>query len=88
MWLLLVTADQLARTGSEHLFTGHEPVCGISVEIAKIAIRDWTNRNHQQFWESITGLKQAMGITLGPSSRGTKDLLKLNRNQLRWVVVL
>jgi ribonuclease HI len=26
-------ADQLARTGSEHLFTGPEPSCGISVEL-------------------------------------------------------
>jgi ribonuclease HI len=29
------TADQLARTGSEHPFTGPEPACGISVEVAK-----------------------------------------------------
>jgi hypothetical protein len=34
------------------------------------------------FWESTTGLKP------GPSAKGTKDLLKLNRDQLRWVVGL
>jgi hypothetical protein len=50
------TADQLARTGSEHPFTGPEPACGISVGVAKKApgtgqteikkkpfgIRNWT----------------------------------------------
>jgi ribonuclease HI len=33
------TADQLARTGSEHPFTGPEPACGISVGVAKKAVR-------------------------------------------------
>jgi hypothetical protein len=76
------TADQLARTGSEHPFIGPEPDCGISVGVAKKAIRDWTNRNHKKYWESVTGLIQ------GPSARRTKDLLKLNRDQIRWVVGL
>jgi ribonuclease HI len=40
-------ADQLARMGSEHPFTGPEPSCGISVGIAKKAVRDWLNRNHK-----------------------------------------
>jgi ribonuclease HI len=43
------TADQLARTGSEHPFIGPEPVCGISVGVAKKAVRDWTNRNHKKY---------------------------------------
>jgi hypothetical protein len=29
------TVDLLARTGSEHPFTGPEPACGISVGVAK-----------------------------------------------------
>jgi hypothetical protein len=41
------TVDLLARTGSEHPFTGPEPACGISFGVAKIAVRDWTNRNHK-----------------------------------------
>jgi ribonuclease HI len=40
------TADQMARTGIEHLFTGPEPACSISVGVAKKAVRDWTDRNH------------------------------------------
>jgi hypothetical protein len=35
-----------------------------------------------------TGFKQAKGFTSGPSARRTKDLLELNRDQLRWVVGL
>jgi ribonuclease HI len=29
------TADQLAKTGSEHPFTGPEPACGISFELPR-----------------------------------------------------
>jgi hypothetical protein len=36
--------------------------------------------------ESVTGITQAKGLILGPSARRMKDLLKLNRDQLRWVV--
>jgi hypothetical protein len=82
------TADQLARTRSEHPFIGPEPACGISIRVAKKAVRDWTNRNHKKYWESTTGVKQAKGLISGPSARGTKDLLKLNRDQSSWVVEL
>jgi ribonuclease HI len=52
------TADQLARTGSENPFIGPEPACGISIGVAKKAVRDWTNRNHKNHWEATTGLKR------------------------------
>jgi hypothetical protein len=51
------TADQLARTVSEHPFSGPEPACGISIGVAKKAVTDWTKRNHNKYWESTTGLK-------------------------------
>jgi hypothetical protein len=51
------TADHMARTGSEYPFTGPEPACGISIGVAKKAVRDWTNRKNRIYWESITGLK-------------------------------
>jgi ribonuclease HI len=41
------TADQLARTGSEHPFVGPEPACGISTGVANKAVRDWTKINHK-----------------------------------------
>jgi hypothetical protein len=62
--------------GSENLFIGPEPACGISIGAAKKVVRYWTNRNHKKYWESTTGLKQAKGFILGPSARRTKDLLK------------
>jgi hypothetical protein len=75
-------ADQLARKGSEHPFIGPEPACGISIGVAKKAVRDLTNINHKK----ILG---TYNCTETGSSRGRKkDLLKLNRDQLRWVVGL
>jgi ribonuclease HI len=68
------TADLLARTGSEHPFTGPEPACGFSIGVAKRAVRDWMNRSHKKQWESTTELKQAKGLISGASARRTKDL--------------
>jgi hypothetical protein len=83
------TADLLARTGSEHPFVGPEPAGGISIGVTKRAVRDWANRNHIKQWESTTELlKQAKGLISGPSVRRTNDLLKLDRDQLRWMVEL
>jgi hypothetical protein len=80
------TADLLARTGPEHPFIGPEPACDISIGAAKRAVRVWTNRNHIKQWKSTTGLKQAKGLISGPSARRKKGLLKLNRDQLRWMI--
>jgi hypothetical protein len=52
---------------------------------AKEAIRDWKKRNHKKHWESVTVLKLARELIQGHSAKRTKDLLKLNRDQLRWV---
>jgi hypothetical protein len=70
----------LARTESEHPFIGSERACGISVGVAKKAVRDWTSRTHIKEWESKTGLKQAKGFISGPTARRTKDLLELTEN--------
>jgi hypothetical protein len=63
------TADLLSRTGYEHPFTGPEPACGISIGVAKGAVKDWMNRNHIKQWESVTGLKQAKELILGSSAK-------------------
>jgi hypothetical protein len=78
--------DYLAKTGPEHTFTGPEPACDISFEVAKRAVRNWMNKNHIKPWESLTGLKQAKELIVGPSAKRSKDLLKLNRVELRWIV--
>jgi hypothetical protein len=82
------TADQLAKTGSEYPFIGPEPACGISMGVTKKAIRDWATMNDNKYRESLTGLKQAKGLIRGSSTKRAKELLKLNRNQLKWVVGL
>jgi ribonuclease HI len=46
------TADKLSRLGSACPFIGPEPACSISAGIAKKAVRDWTNRGHEKYWES------------------------------------
>jgi ribonuclease HI len=48
-------ANQLASKGSQHLFIGPEPACGISGRVAERAIRDWVCREHQKYWQSIPG---------------------------------
>ncbi|PNF17226.1 hypothetical protein B7P43_G05220 [Cryptotermes secundus] len=55
-------ADQLAKIGAEHLFIVPEPACGISIGVAKQAIRDWTNIKYKKYWRSLTGLRQAKGL--------------------------
>jgi hypothetical protein len=82
------TADQLARTGSYHPLIGNEPACGIAIGVAKKVVRDWMSRKHQEYWESLTGLRQAKGLVQGSYAKRTKDPLRLKRDHLRWVVGL
>jgi hypothetical protein len=70
-------ADQLAKVGFECPLVGPEPACGISVGVAKKAVGDWTNRDHQKKrWESLTGLKQTKRFLQELSVTRTKELLK------------
>jgi hypothetical protein len=72
-------ADQLAKTGSEYLFIGPKPACGISIAAAKKAARDWTNRNHKKYWESIIGIKQTKGLILGPLCQKNVGSVKIKQ---------
>jgi hypothetical protein len=76
-------ADQLEKLESGYPLIGPEPAGSISSGISKKVVMDWTNRDHKKYCESLTGLKQAKGFLQGPSVRRTKELLKLNRNQLQ-----
>jgi hypothetical protein len=51
--------------------------------VAKKGVRDWTNKIHRKHWDSFHGLKQANTLIQGPSANKMRELLKLNRNQLR-----
>jgi hypothetical protein len=81
-------ADQLARQGSSHPFIVPEPALGISANVARGVIRDWTSRKHEEHWQSIRGQKQAKGFLKKPSARKAGELLKLSRNQLRKMTEL
>jgi hypothetical protein len=50
----------------------------------------YVEAGHLQFMQFCDNAddKQAKGFISGPSARTTKDLLELNRDQLRWVVGL
>jgi hypothetical protein len=57
-------ADQLARQGYSHPFTGPEPAHGITAKVARAVIRDWTSRKHEEHRQSIRGQKQAKGFLI------------------------
>jgi hypothetical protein len=63
-------------------FIGPEPALGISTKIAREVIREWTNRKHTEYWQSIQGQRQAQDFLKRPSARRAGELLNLNRNQL------
>jgi hypothetical protein len=56
------------------------PGYGISVGVAK--------KDKRKHWDSLIGLKQAKASSViqDPPDSKTKELIKLKRNQLRWVV--
>jgi hypothetical protein len=45
--IVIETAGQLAKFGSECPFIEPESACGISVGVAKKAVRDWINRDQK-----------------------------------------
>jgi hypothetical protein len=67
-------AHGLGKQGFEHPFIGPEQCCSISMLVAKKSARDWKVQIPQEI--------------LGPSANKARELLKLNRHQLRWVVGL
>jgi hypothetical protein len=82
-------ADQLAKLGSEHLFIGPELARGISMGVVKNVVMDWIIRDHKKHWDSLSGQKKKEKTLIqGPTAKETRELLKLNRDQLQWVLGL
>jgi hypothetical protein len=46
-------ANQLSRQGSSHPLIRLELALGISVKVARGVMSNWTNRKHEQHWQSI-----------------------------------
>jgi hypothetical protein len=86
--LMVMNSISVAKLGFEQPFIGPEPACGISMGVAKKVVKDWTNRGHRGHWDPFSGFKQAKAPLQGPSCNKIKELLKLNGNQLGWVVAL
>jgi hypothetical protein len=62
-------ADQLARQCSSRPLSGTPPALGISAKVAMEVTRDWMNRKHEEYWQSIHGQKQAKGFLNRPSTK-------------------
>jgi hypothetical protein len=73
--------DHLARRGSLHPVIGPGPACGISERVGGHAIREWVNREHHKYWQSISGQKHAKGFLDGLSVKRIAEFLKLSRVQ-------
>jgi hypothetical protein len=56
--------DQLARQNSSRSLIGSGPALGITAKIARVVIRGWKSRKHEEYQQSICGQWQ------------DKDLLK------------
>jgi hypothetical protein len=61
------------------------PACGISVGIAEKAEKGSPERDHKRIG-ILKRTKTANGLAQGPSALRIKELLNLNRKQLRCVV--
>jgi hypothetical protein len=80
--------EQLGKRGSLHPFIGSELTCGISDRVAGQVIRDWTCREHQEYWQSIPGKRHAKSYHSKLSDKRTVEFLNLTRSQARQVTGL
>jgi ribonuclease HI len=77
--------EGIAGNKSEHPFTGPEPACSISSGAARKAVINWLNRKHTKQWNPYW-TQTGKGTYIRTFCQKTRDLLKLNRDQLRWIV--
>jgi len=54
--------DQLGRQDSSHPLVGPEPTLGITVKVARVVIRGWKSRKHEEYQQSICGQWQDKGF--------------------------
>jgi hypothetical protein len=56
---------------------GAEAACSKSAEVAKKAVRDWTNEGHKKHWESIIGSKTCKGFSSRTSLQKGLDTIRI-----------
>ena len=78
-------ADELAKEGSDSLFTGPETVLGIPYSEVNRAIGDWMERKHTECRKSSKDFKHSKALTEGPQQKRATKLLSMSRQQLSIV---
>jgi hypothetical protein len=51
-------------------------------------IKGWINKKHKEYWQFISGQKQANGFVKRPSAEKAGELLSLSRNQPQIMIGL
>ncbi|XP_055585899.1 uncharacterized protein LOC129738667 [Uranotaenia lowii] len=74
-------ADQLAREGSQGLFIGPEPFCGVSRSALNMELKNWESTTIVSNWRTAEGAAQAKRF-IEPSARLSKNMLKLSKHEL------
>jgi hypothetical protein len=74
--------------GSENIFTGPEPVFGITKITAHRSISAWIKLQHQTHWTNIAGHRQSKLMMGKPSQSLATEVLRLSRTQIRAVTGL
>lgn len=81
-------ADELAKDAANSDFIGPEPALGISYNVAKRAISNWTQEQVARYWREIPGLNHSKAFIIEPSRSRAEKLLELERHQLRLMIGL
>ena len=76
-------ADRLAKTGANRNYTGVEPPCGIGYGNAKYAIKNGKRQDHLKHWDGIKNQKHSKNYLGTPDKNRAKQLLLLERDQVR-----
>ena len=83
------TADMLAKNGAESEYVGPEPFCRVSPNHIKTTLRnEWLSNAMQHYSNTLPGMMHAKIFIPSNSRKRTKDLLRLNRKQIRVVTGL
>jgi hypothetical protein len=81
-------ADALARQGSATIFTGPEPVLGLTRSTVRGGVTEWLKQRHAAHWSRVPGNRHGRLMIGSVSQTLTADLLQLNRTQIKKVTGL
>ena len=81
-------ADKLAKMGANGVFIGPEPVLGVHEGEFKEILNQWIKNQHDALWKNVSGLRQSKMFILQVGQKNLKNILKLNRKDLRVIVGL